>query len=50
MVSWRKAFGLGFFVWLVPFVVAFLVFPIHDTARPLFESIMAVTVTGAIMP
>ena len=45
MRSWAKAVGFGVLVWLVPFVVAVLVFPFHESSRPLFESIMAVTVT-----
>jgi hypothetical protein len=47
MKSWGRAIGLGILVWLVPFVVAFLIFFIHKSNRPLFESIMAVTVTGS---
>ena len=46
MTSWRRALGLGFLVWLLPFVVAFVVFPVREAARPVFESIMAVAVTG----
>ena len=46
MKSWPKAVGFGVLVWLVPFVVAVLVFPLHKSSRPLFESIMAVTVTA----
>ena len=46
MRSWRRAFGLGVCVWLVPFVVAFLAFSFREAARPLFESIMSVTVTS----
>ncbi len=46
MKSWGRAIGLGVMVWLVPFAVAFLVFPLHESSRPLFESIMAVAVTG----
>ena len=46
MKSWSKVLGLGFVSWLAPFVVAFLVFPFRATARPLFESVMAVTVTA----
>jgi hypothetical protein len=34
-------------MWLIPFVVAFLVFFLHESARPLFESIMAVAVTAS---
>ena len=44
MKSWGKAIGFGVLVWLIPFIVAFLIFPIHASARPLFESIMAVAV------
>jgi hypothetical protein len=44
MKSPRKALLLGVLVWLVPFVVAFLVFPLRAAARPLFESIMPVAV------
>jgi hypothetical protein len=47
MTSWGKAIGYGFLVWLTPFVVAFMIFPIHESSRPLFESIMAVAVSSA---
>jgi len=47
MTSIRKALLFGFLVWLVPFVVAFLIFPLRESSRPLFESIMPVAVTGA---
>jgi hypothetical protein len=46
MSSWGRAIGLGFLMWLIPFIVAFLVFPLRESARPVFESVMAVTVTG----
>ena len=49
MTSLAKAVGFGVLVWLVPFVVAVLVFPLHESSRPLFESIMAVTVTATAM-
>lgn len=45
--SWGRAIGYGVLVWLVPFVVAFLVFFLHESQRPLFESIMAVTVAAS---
>ncbi|MFH1184768.1 MAG: hypothetical protein V1755_06970 [Chloroflexota bacterium] len=35
----------GLLTWLIPFVVSILIFPIHETQRPLFESIMPVVVT-----
>jgi len=46
MRSWKSALGLGFLMWLIPFVVAFLIFPFRESARPFFESVMAVAVTG----
>jgi hypothetical protein len=46
MQSWGKAIGYGFLVWLTPFIIAFIVFSIHVSNRPLFESIMAVAVSG----
>jgi hypothetical protein len=38
--------GYGFLVWLIPFLVAFLAFPLRERARPVFESVMAVTVAA----
>jgi len=46
MNSWGRAIGLGLLAWLIPFVVAFLAFPLRESARPVFESVMAVTVAG----
>ena len=34
----------GFLVWLVPFLVSFVVFPLRASMYPLFESIMSVIV------
>jgi hypothetical protein len=45
MKSLPRALGLGFLVWLAPFVVAFMVFPFRESWRALFESVMAVTVS-----
>ena len=47
MTSIRKALLFGFLVWLVPFVVAFLIFPLRESSRPLFESIMPVAIATA---
>jgi len=44
MTSWKRAITLGFMSWLVPFAVALIAFPLRESWRPLFESIMAVTV------
>lgn len=34
----------GFFIWLIPFVVSVLIFPLRAMQRPLFESIMPVVI------
>ena len=47
MVAIRKAVLFGFLVWLAAFVVAFLIYPIRESSRPLFESIMPVVVASA---
>jgi hypothetical protein len=47
MAAKGKAILFGFFVWLAAFVVAFLIFPLRESSRPLFESIMPVVVTTA---
>lgn len=46
MTSLGRALLFGVLVWLVPFVVAFLIFPLREASRPLFESIMPVAVAG----
>jgi hypothetical protein len=43
MKSIKLAIIYGFLVWLIPFVVSIVIFPLHDSQRPLFESIMPVT-------
>ncbi len=47
MVAKGKAILFGFLVWLSAFVVAFLIFPLRESSRPLFESIMPVVLTTA---
>jgi hypothetical protein len=37
----------GFFIWLIPFVLTILIYPIHEQDRPFFESIMPVVLAGA---
>ena len=44
MKSWKKALLYGFLIWLLPFVVSIIIFPLRESARPLFESIMPVVV------
>ena len=43
----KKILLYGFLIWLIPFIVAFLIFPIKESNLPLFESIMPVAVTLA---
>ncbi len=35
----------GILIWLGPFLISFLIFPLRDTNRPLFESIMPLVLT-----
>lgn len=50
MTSWRRALLFGFLVWLVPFVVALVAYPLKESWRSLFESIMPVTLTLVVVP
>ena len=36
----------GFLTWLIPFAVSIVIFPFHDSQRPLFESIMPVVLAA----
>ncbi len=49
MKSFKLVFLYGFLIWLIPFIVAFLIYPIHQNDRILFESIMPVIVTLSVM-
>jgi hypothetical protein len=49
MKSWKMALVLGFISWLIPFIIAILIYPIHELNRPLFESIMPVTISATII-
>ena len=49
MKSTKKALLFGFLLWVIPFVVAFLIFPIRNSDRPLFESIMPVVVVLCVV-
>jgi uncharacterized membrane protein YpjA len=41
----RRALLFGLFIWLLPFAVAFIIFPLRESARPLFESVMPVAIS-----
>jgi hypothetical protein len=47
MASLWRGVLYGFLVWLLAFAVAFLIFPLRESWRALFESIMPVVVTMA---
>jgi hypothetical protein len=44
MNRYLKVGLFGFFIWLIPFVVSVLIFPLRTSQRPLFESIMPVVI------
>lgn len=48
MTSLRTALAYGVLVWLIPFAVAVVIFPLRESARPLFESIMPVALAAAV--
>ena len=39
--------GYGFLSWLTPFATSVAIYPIHSANRPLFESIMTVTLAAS---
>ncbi|MGF7119468.1 hypothetical protein [Methanobacterium oryzae] len=45
MNKYLKIAIFGFLVWLIPFAVSFIIFPLKTTMRPLFESIMPLVLT-----
>ena len=47
MVAFRKALLFGCLIWVFAFAVAFALFPIRTSARPVFESIMPVALAAA---
>jgi hypothetical protein len=47
MAAKGKAVLFGFLIWLAVFVVAFAIFPLRESSRPLFESIMPVALASA---
>jgi hypothetical protein len=49
MHKYVKLFVFGFLVWLIPFLVSFIIFPLREENRPLFESIMSVTLTLVVL-
>ena len=53
MIAWKRAALLGFASWLIPFVIAFALFPLKKSNVPLFETLMTLIVlatAGALFP
>mgnify|MGYP000940628550 CR=1 FL=1 len=36
----------GIMMWITPFIVSFLIYPLKQSANPLFEAVMLVVVTA----
>ena len=49
MNKYLKIGGFGFLIWLIPFLVSFLIFPLREDNRALFESIMPVVLTIVVI-
>jgi hypothetical protein len=46
MKKLAKLISYGFLIWLIPFGVSILIFPLHESERSLFESIMPVVISA----
>ncbi len=44
MIAWTRAFVLGFFCWLVPFIISIFIFPLKRVDAPLFSTVMNLVV------
>lgn len=49
MKSAKLAVLYGFLCWIIPFAVAFMIFPLRESQRPLFETIMPITLTVCVV-
>ncbi|NOZ09186.1 MAG: hypothetical protein GXO91_10005 [FCB group bacterium] len=49
MKSIKLAFGYGFLLWLIPFIIAFLIYPLKEVGSPMFETIMPLVLTFCCM-
>jgi len=52
MITWTRAVWIGFFSWLIPFVVGFAAFPVKKSNAPLFSTLMYLVVlatAGALL-
>ncbi len=44
-----KIVGFGFLIWLVPFIVSLIIYPLKISFNPLLESIMPVVITITVV-
>ena len=44
-----KIVGFGFLMWLVPFIVSLIIYPLKTSFNPLFQSIMPVVITMTVV-
>jgi len=44
-----KIVGFGFLMWLVPFIVSLIIYPLKISFNPLFKSIMPVIITITVV-
>jgi uncharacterized membrane protein YpjA len=49
MNKYLKIVGYGILIWLIPFLISFIIFPLREENRALFESIMPVTLTIIVL-
>lgn len=49
MNNYLKIVLYGFLVWLLPFVVSFLIYPLKVAGNPLFESIMPLVISLSVV-
>ncbi len=49
MHNWRRALAAGLVIWLVPFALSMVVFPLRLGQRALFESLMAVALAAGVV-
>jgi hypothetical protein len=49
MNKYVKLVGFGFLIWLIPFLGSFVIFPLRNANRPLFESTMPVILVLTVL-
>jgi len=49
MKSIKFAILYGFLLWLIPFIVGFLVYPVREINYPFFETIMPIALAACVV-